>query len=114
SPPRPMPPSVKAKVMPAAPEPAPADAGVQGAVFDVNCHGLSLPSRALDGAHDAPISTAAADVAVHVGYDLLPRRLLVRCDQCCRLHDLSGLAVAALRHLPGHPGFWQRMLAVRR
>src|SRR5262249_40476776 len=95
-------------------ESTPADAGVERAIADVYCHGLSLPSSTLDGAYDARICAAAADVAVHVGNDLLPRRLLVRRDQCCRLHDLPGLAVSALRHLLGDPRFLQRMLAVRR
>jgi hypothetical protein len=76
SPPRPMPPSVNAKVIPAAPDTA--DAGVEGAVFDLNRHGLGLPGGALNGAHNARISATAADVAVHVGDDLLARRLLVR------------------------------------
>jgi hypothetical protein len=42
------------------------------------------------------------------------RRLLVRRDKRRRLHDLSGLAVAALRHLLGDPCFLQGVLSVRR
>ena len=77
---------------------------------------MAQPSRAraLDGAHDARIGAAAADVAVHVGDDLLARRLLVLRQQLGRLHDLAGLAVAALRHLLGDPGLLQRMAAGRR
>ena len=35
-------------------------------------------------------------------------------EQIRRLHDLSRLAVTALRHLFGDPGFLQRMTVVRR
>jgi hypothetical protein len=80
----------------------------------VNRHGLSLPSGALNGAHDARICAAAADVAVHVGDYLFARRLLVRRNQRCRLHDLSGLAVAELWHLLRDPRLLQWMLRVRR
>ena len=73
---------------------------------------VSLLRGALDGAHDARIGAAAADVAVHVRDDLLARRLLVLREQRRRLHDLAGLAVAALRHLLGDPRLLQRMAAV--
>jgi hypothetical protein len=46
--------------------------------------------------------------------DLFARRFLVCGKQRRRLHDLTGLAIAALRHLLGNPCFLQRMLAVRR
>src|SRR5271155_5058526 len=69
---------------------------------------LSLP-HALNGGDDLTVSAAAADVAVHVGDDLFARRLGVLRQQVRRLHDLAGLAVAALRHLHGDPGLLQRM-----
>ena len=81
-------------------------------VFVVRGHGLALLSGALDRAHDAWIGAAAADVAVHVGDDLLARRLLVLRQQFRRLHDLAGLAVAALRHLLGDPCLLQRMTRI--
>ena len=59
-------------------EAAPADVGVERTVPDLNGHGSGLPGGALNGAHDARIGAAAADVAVHVRDDLLARRLLVR------------------------------------
>src|SRR5688572_27907711 len=62
-----------------------------------------LLRRALDGFGDAMVGAAAADVAVHVGDDLLARRLRVRREQLRRLHDLSRLAIAALRHFLGDP-----------
>src|SRR5690348_2585454 len=40
-----------------------------------------LPRGALDGADDAQIGAAAADVAVHVLDDLRPRRILVAREQ---------------------------------
>jgi hypothetical protein len=58
---------------------------------------------ALNSAHDARIGSAAADIAVHVRDDLLSRRLLVGGQQRGGLHNLPGLAIAALRHLLGDP-----------
>ena len=55
------------------------------------------------------IGAAAADVAVHVLDDLGAVRLLVGRQQLGRLHDLAGLAVAALRHLQRDPGLLQRV-----
>src|ERR1043166_640076 len=72
----------------------------------------ALPRRALDRADNLQVGAAAADVAVHVGDDLVARRALVGGEQFGRLHDLAGLAVAALRHLLGDPGLLQRMGAV--
>ena len=77
-------------------------------------HGSALPRRALDGADDLQIGAAAADIAVHVLDDVVARRVLVGREQRRRLHDLAGLAVAALRHLLGDPGLLQRMAAVGR
>src|SRR5215472_12474722 len=44
--------------------------------------------------------------------DLLPRRVGVLGEQCRSLHDLAGLAVAALRNLLGNPGLLQGMIAL--
>src|SRR3974377_2176126 len=94
-------------------EASPADAGIERSVLDANGHGSSLPSGALNGAHNARIGAASTDVAVHVSDDLLARRLLVGGEQCRRLHDLAGLAVPASRHLLRNPGLLPRMLAVQ-
>src|SRR5262245_1141048 len=77
-------------------------------------HGSGLPSSALDRAHDALIGAAAADVRTHVFDDLVTRRLWVLLEQVGGAHDLSGLAVAALRHLLGQPGLLQRVRCIRR
>src|SRR5947199_8708530 len=71
-----------------------------------------LPRRALDRAHDALISPAAADVGAHVLDDLGARRRWIVLEQVGRAHDLSGLAVAALRHALGNPGLLQRMAGI--
>ena len=60
------------------------------------------------------IGPAAADVAVHMLDDLLAGGLGIASEERRRLHDLPGLAIAALRHLLGDPGFLQRMAGVRR
>src|SRR5580658_2426113 len=77
------------------------------------CMALSL-GDALNGGDDAGVGTASADVAVHVPDDLLACRLGIVSQQIRGLHDLAGLAVAALRHLHRHPGFLQRMAGIRR
>src|ERR1700722_15355576 len=60
---------------------------------------------------DALIATAAADVAVHGVVDLLVGRRRSFRQQGGRLHDLAGLAVAALRHTYVSPGYLDRMFA---
>src|SRR5688572_3539338 len=67
--------------------------------------------RDFDRSDDAVVGAAAAQVARHVGDDLLPRRLLVLRQQRCRLHDLARLAVAALHGLLRDPGLLQGMVA---
>jgi len=70
-------------------------------------HGSGLPQtgrgRADRGA-DARIRPASAQVARHGGVDLVVRGLRCLSQQRCGLHDLSGLAVAALRDLVIDPG----------
>ena len=61
---------------------------------------------------DARIGHAAAEIAVHVRDDFFLGRIAVLGEQRCGLHDLAGLAVAALRNLLGDPGPLQRMFAL--
>src|SRR5438132_14233352 len=74
----------------------------------------SGPPHAFDRGDDAAIGAAAADVAIHVGVDLIAGRLGILFEQGRRLHDLAGLAIAALRDLLGDPGLLQRVARVRR
>ena len=63
------------------------------------------------GAHDrlldARIGHAAAEIAVHMRDDFILGRIGILRQQRGRLHDLAGLAVAALRNLLGDPGLLQ-------
>src|SRR3546814_9992427 len=69
---------------------------------------------AADGADDALVAAAAADVALHPLEDLLVAGA-GRCrQQRGRLHDLAGLAEAALRHVHVAPGDLDRVVAVGR
>src|SRR5687768_10074324 len=102
------PPIAKVKVRPAA-EPATKARREMAVVIS------GLLRRALDGAHDAAIRPAPADVAVHPLHDLRARRLGRLLEQGGGLHDLSRLAVAALQHLLLDPRLLKRMAgAVRR
>src|SRR5438034_5486801 len=69
---------------------------------------------ALDRAHDALICPAAADVGAHMLDDLGARRLRILLEQVGGAHDLARLAIAALRHAFGEPGFLHRMTGVGR
>src|SRR5260221_3296526 len=62
---------------------------------------------------DALIAAAAADVAAHGAVNFLLGRLLDRGEERRGLHDLAGLAIAALRHVQRSPGFLHRVVAVR-
>jgi hypothetical protein len=70
---------------------------------DVFRHGSGLPGGALDRAHNALISSAAADIRVHVLDDLVARRFRIVLEQIGGAHDLAGLTVTALWHLLGEP-----------
>src|SRR5437773_8620917 len=71
---------------------------------------LCLPAcRALDGAHDAAVRPAAAEVAVHGLDDLSARGLRRLRPQGGGLHDLPRLAAPALQHLPCEPPFLDRV-----
>ena len=81
------------------------------------CHGSAprlgadVGRGADDGLLDSTVGHAAAEVAVHVIDDLLFGRIGILRQKRSGLHDLAGLAVATLRHLLGHPGNLQRMVA---
>src|SRR5262245_40600255 len=62
---------------------------------------------------DADIGHASAQVTAHDGVDVLVGRVGKILEQCCGLHDLSGLAIPALRCLRLNPGLLQWMLTVR-
>ena len=68
------------------------------------------------GAHDrlldARIGHAAAEIAVHMRHHFFLGRVGILGKQRRRLHDLPGLAVAALRNLLGDPRLLQRMIAL--
>src|ERR1700722_16883891 len=74
----------------------------------------SLLGGAPDGAEDARVGGAAADVAVHVANDVVAARILVGRKQRRGLHDLPGLAITALRHLQIEPGPFEGMGAIGR
>ena len=63
---------------------------------------------------DAHVGSAPAKIAVHGFVDLFVGRLGMFREQCRSRHDLSRLAVAALRNVYIPPGLLQRMCAVRR
>src|SRR2546421_1953671 len=69
---------------------------------------LLLASRQVDCRANALVGAAAADVA-HRLVDLLIGRLGFFPQQRCRRHDLSRLAVAALRHVERRPGLLHRV-----
>src|SRR5262245_31691592 len=66
--------------------------------------GRSDARRRFDRGPDARVGTAAADVALHRGIDVGIGGLWVGRDQCAGGHDLTGLAIAALRHVQRQPG----------
>src|SRR5260370_41624497 len=67
----------------------------------------------MDGVFDALVGTAAADVARHRFPYLVARRFWILDQQRCRLHDLTGLAIAALRNVEVAPSLLNRMIARR-
>src|SRR6516165_6418145 len=69
-------------------------------------------SSRLDGGGDPLIAAAAADVAAHRVVDLGFGRVLRRRQQCRGLHDLAGLAIAALRDIQGTPSLLHRVIAI--
>src|SRR5579871_2934068 len=73
-----------------------------------------LVRRSFNGAHDARVGAAAADVCVHVRNDLLASRFGVMGQEVGGAHDLAGLTVAALRYRLGQPRFLHGMRRVGR
>src|SRR5215475_1283991 len=73
-----------------------------------------LPCGKLDRPYDALIGAAPADIRAHVLDDLRAGWLRVLSKEVGRAHDLAGLAIAALRHSLGEPGFLHRMRGVGR
>src|SRR5215831_2571961 len=103
-------PSARQNVMPV----RPASTERREMSFSIMVMASALPRCALDGRDDAVIGAAAAEIAVHVCDDLGAARLRVEPEQFGGLHDLAGLAVAALRHLFGDPRLLQRVRRVGR
>src|SRR3954447_3211842 len=102
-----LPPTAKANERPAAPIiTCRRDSGISECLMGLFMS--RLLRGALDRAHDALISPAAADVGAHVLDDLGARRLRILLEQIGRAHDLAGLAIAALRYSVGKPGFLHR------
>src|SRR5947207_6163305 len=66
-----------------------------------------------DRGGDALVAATAAYVAAHRAVDLILRRIFGRREQRRGLHDLTGLAIPALRNVEGTPGFLHRMHPVR-
>src|ERR1700690_3931633 len=65
----------------------------------------------MDGVFDTLITAAAADIARHGLAYLIVGGLWIVQKEGCRLHDLSGLAIAALRDIDLAPGLLNRMVA---
>src|ERR1700754_2412627 len=65
----------------------------------------------MDGVFDALVATAAADVTGHRLADLVVAGFGIFREQGGGLHDLAGLAVAALRDIDLSPGFLHRVIA---
>src|SRR6266446_10179607 len=68
-----------------------------------------MPGRLMDRRANPLISSAAAEIARHGRVDILVGGILVVLKKCDRLHELAGLAVAALRHPDLHPRFLHGM-----
>ena len=68
--------------------------------------------RLVDCGADAQIGSAAAQIAVHGGVDIFVGGLRRLGEQRRGGHHLSGLAVAALRHVDLLPGDLHRMRAI--
>src|SRR3954451_3156370 len=68
--------------------------------------------RLADGGADARIGAAPADIAPHGAVDFLVTRGWRLLQQGRRLHDLPGLAIAALRHGDIPPCLLERMVAL--
>ena len=83
--------------------------GDDGAAMGAGGRLMPVPRRALDGRADALIRAAPADVAGHRLVDLGVGRARLLGEERRRLHDLAGLAVAALRDVGRDPRALHRM-----
>src|SRR5207245_5207061 len=88
-------------------------------LFGCRLHGalLCLPPAVggeMNGFADPQIRSAATHVTGHGLIDIGVGRLRGPGQQRCRRHELSGLAVSALRYIQFQPGFLQRMRSVWR
>src|SRR5215475_11573755 len=61
---------------------------------------------------NALITSTPAEIAGHSAVDVLVRRRRLLLEQSCGLHDLAGLAIAALRHPQAPPGHLDDVLAL--
>jgi hypothetical protein len=66
----------------------------------------------MNGLADAIIGPTTAKIARHRLGNLVVRRLRILCQHGGSVHDLTALAVAALRDIFGDPGLLQRMKPV--
>ena len=66
----------------------------------------------MDGVFDALVAAAPADVPGHGFADLVVRRFGILDQQRRCLHDLAGLAKAALRHVELPPGYLHGMITI--
>src|SRR5271163_4148350 len=67
----------------------------------------------MDRVFDALVTAAAADITRHRFAYLIASWLWIFHQQCCGLHDLAGLAIAALRNIDLAPGLLNRMITRR-
>ena len=67
----------------------------------------------MDRVFDPLVAAAAADIARHRFADLVVGRFWVFDEECGGLHDLAGLAIAALRDIFLTPGLLNRVIASR-
>jgi hypothetical protein len=68
----------------------------------------------MDGNTDPLISAATADIALHGRINFLIGWVRIMAEQGGRGHDLSGVAIAALRDLFFDPGFLYGMVIILR
>src|SRR5687768_2693122 len=86
--------------------------GSPGGTPAYGCLCLLAASGLLDGGPDAEVRPATAQVATHGLVDVSVTRVGVLVEQGNGLHDLAGLAVAALGHVVVNPGCLDRVQGV--
>lgn len=75
--------------------------------------GFRRSGGAVNGFSDPVVGTAAAEIPIHIGIDLIIGRFRILRQQGYSRHDLATLAVTALGHLFLHPGFLDGMEQLR-